>query len=117
MKNQNELKEVVPDILPALKQLPNFEDMKNPAKESLNLQDLLNTQTISANFDKEVEELNPEEQKEYFKNQYQTADNLDSLLDESKLFEIQKIAVNLKKSWHNFVTKKKRLVEFKTKLN
>lgn len=116
MKNQNELKEITPDIQPVLKHLPSIEDIKVP-EESFDLEELRATQLADTSFDREIEELAPEEQKEYFKNQHSQADTLDNLLDEAKLFEIQKIAVNLKKSWHNFVNKKKRLMEFRHKLS
>lgn len=116
LKHQSELKEIQPDVQPSLRTVSNIEDLKLQGNEELSLQEIKHLEVLDLSLDEEFEKLSKEEQKQYYQNQYAQVETLDQILDEDKLFEIQKLAMNLKKSWQNFVTKKKRMSEIKKKL-
>ena len=79
-----------------LKALPSVEDA---AAEELSLEAMKAQLPESLAVDPELTRMSAEEQKAFFAGQLKAAESLDAMLDEDKLLEVQRLAVNLKKSW------------------
>lgn len=68
IKHQNELKEIVPDVQPSMRNISSIEDLKLQGDEEINIKEIRQLEVVDLSFDEEVEKLNKEEQKQYYQN-------------------------------------------------